>query len=158
VAAFPFVDPGRIVMVGESNGGMMAYAFACAHGDLLAGVASVGGTPMTHCASPRPLATMHVHGLNDQTVPYQGGASTIGNFLGIQFPPVAASVTAFATGMGCEATPTVTRSGPVSIEDRPCPGGARSRLVTIDGMGHGWPSGSPYDATGEILRYFGLDH
>ena len=37
-----------------------------------------------------------------------------------------------------------------------CTAGTRVRLVTIDGMAHVWPSGYPYDATTEILAFFGI--
>jgi poly(3-hydroxybutyrate) depolymerase len=37
-----------------------------------------------------------------------------------------------------------------------CRGGSHVQLVTLDGAPHAWPVGSPYDATAEVLRYFGI--
>lgn len=45
----PNVDPDRIFLVGQSNGGMMAYRYACTKGNRLAGLASVTGTNVSGC-------------------------------------------------------------------------------------------------------------
>ena len=58
VAARPEVDPDRIFVVGESNGGMMAVAYACADSTAVAGVATVAGTPVSGCKPQRGIPTM----------------------------------------------------------------------------------------------------
>jgi polyhydroxybutyrate depolymerase len=69
------VDPGRVVVVGHSNGGFMGYALACE-----------GATPMTHlvslagsshldpaaCAHRPPLALLQVQGDADRIQPPAG--------------------------------------------------------------------------------------
>ncbi len=157
VIALPNVDPARIYVVGESNGGMMAYRFGCAESARVAGIASVQGTPVSSCQPERPIPAMHVHGRDDPTVPYDGGQSLIAWVFGTTFPSVHTGFGGIATAMGCQRAPTTGVSGDVTVEDwSSCSDGARARLVSVDGMGHEWLSGEPYDATQGILEFFGI--
>ena len=72
-------------MVGFSNGGMMTYRFAAEHTDMLAAAApiaaSIGGrsnadAPEWRISKPKkPLPIFIIHGLNDDDIPIDGGAS-----------------------------------------------------------------------------------
>ncbi|SNQ48040.1 Poly(3-hydroxybutyrate) depolymerase [Frankia canadensis] len=67
------VDRRRISMVGLSNGAMLAYRYACEHGDELAGVAVVAGSrQVAQCHPAAPLTVVAVHGGQDGHVPYLG--------------------------------------------------------------------------------------
>lgn len=67
------VDPRRVYLVGFSNGGMLAYRFACARVDLRSAVAVVGGSLQTRgCRPSRPLDVVDVVGGRDRVVPYAG--------------------------------------------------------------------------------------
>jgi polyhydroxybutyrate depolymerase len=159
VTKLPTTDPSRIYVVGESNGGMMAYAFGCAHADRIAAIVSVEGTPVTSCRPPRPIPVLHVHGRADQTVPYNGGQSLIALLLGVQFPSAPGAVGRVAQAMGCGAPSADVVAGKVTTRDwTNCGGGSHVRLVSIDGMGHHWPGGEPFDATSEIESFLGLRH
>jgi polyhydroxybutyrate depolymerase len=61
----------RIAMVGFSNGGMMAYAFACARPDLVQRVGVMSGSLQVPTC-PAPIQVLHIHGLADDVVPFQG--------------------------------------------------------------------------------------
>lgn len=62
---------GRIAVVGFSNGGMMAYRFACARPELVDTVGVMSGTlEIPHCSGP--ITALHLHGLNDTAVPFTG--------------------------------------------------------------------------------------
>jgi polyhydroxybutyrate depolymerase len=157
VAKLPTTDPSRIYVVGESNGGMMAYAFGCARADRIAAIVSVEGTPVSACKPPRPIPVLHIHGRADQTVPYNGGQSLISILLGVQFPSVQGAVGRVAQAMGCGKPSPDVVDGKVTTRDwTSCGGGAHVRLVSIDGMGHHWPHGEPYDGTTEIESFLGL--
>jgi poly(3-hydroxybutyrate) depolymerase len=62
---------GRISVVGFSNGGMMAYRFACARPELVDTVGVLSGTlEVPRCAGP--IRALHLHGTRDTAVPYEG--------------------------------------------------------------------------------------
>jgi poly(3-hydroxybutyrate) depolymerase len=69
------VDRRRVYLVGFSNGGMLAFRYACEHGDELAGLGVVSGSLQTDsCAPPAAVNVVAVHGLLDRHVPNDGTA------------------------------------------------------------------------------------
>ncbi|MCK9875113.1 plasmid partitioning protein [Frankia sp. Ag45/Mut15] len=67
------IDRGRVSLVGLSNGGMLAYRYACEHGDEIAGIAVVSASrQVTRCQPAAPLTLVVIHGGADQHVPYAG--------------------------------------------------------------------------------------
>jgi polyhydroxybutyrate depolymerase len=153
------IDPARIYMVGFSNGGMMMYRFLCTHADMLAGGVSVGGTSVGHCLPSTSIPLLHVAGTADDIVPYGGGYSNaLVTFGGGQVPPAHDAFAAIVASDGCAPDPEVTDDGGVVEREQwvGCANGAQHELVTLRGYGHGWPTGDPFDATTEILRFLGL--
>jgi polyhydroxybutyrate depolymerase len=67
------VDPGRIFIIGHSNGGFMVNHMACAHADRIAAVVNLaGGTyanPST-CQPSAPISILQIWGTSDET--YKG--------------------------------------------------------------------------------------
>ena len=77
------VDRKRIYLVGQLNGGFMAYRMACQHADLIAGIASLNGLTFLEpgrCAPSGPVNILHIHTTDDPYVPYGGGILTVGTF------------------------------------------------------------------------------
>ena len=62
----------KVVVVGHSNGSMMAYALMCARPDLLTGVVGVSGTVAITDCQPSATRIIHIHGDSDGTVPLSG--------------------------------------------------------------------------------------
>lgn len=61
----------RIAVVGFSNGGMMAYRFACERPDLVDSVGVMSGTlEIPHCDGP--IRALAINGARDGTVPIKG--------------------------------------------------------------------------------------
>lgn len=126
------VDTKAVVAVGHSNGGFMAYRLACDRSDVFTGIVALAGSAaMVTCNPPQPVNVLHVHGTDDQTVPFSvadpsftqwagrngcGDTTTHGDPLDLD--------TAIA---GAETT-TVTANG--------CPAGGATALWAIDGAGH----------------------
>ncbi|MCB2187968.1 MAG: alpha/beta fold hydrolase [Deltaproteobacteria bacterium] len=145
------VDPGRVYVVGYSNGGMLAHLVAASHPEKVAALAVVGGTV---CAQPAqapgawqpPTPTLAVpvmllHGRDDPRVPYLGGAP----------PDSGGSYTFCGALYGAElwahrnqAQEPAREEGPVAsgVERRVWaagPPGAPVELWTLLGWGHAWP-------------------
>lgn len=154
IKARPDVDPARVFMVGESNGGMMVYRYLCDGASTLAGAASVAGTSVAGCLPSQPISFMHVHGTADLTVPYQGGSSVISTLLGVSFAPVRKTLDAFAAAENC-ANPVDRPAGGATDTVWSCGGGNRLELVTVTGGTHDWPRVG-VDATARILDFFGI--
>jgi polyhydroxybutyrate depolymerase len=79
------VDPKRVYVIGQSNGGFMGYRLACEHAELIAGVVSMAGAmPMDSsvCHPGEPVSVLQIHGDADQRIPYNGGT----NFRGFAQP------------------------------------------------------------------------
>jgi poly(3-hydroxybutyrate) depolymerase len=67
------IDPARVVIIGLSNGGMMAYRYACEHPEDIAGIAVVAGSlQRTGCRPSTPITVVSVHGGKDEHVPAAG--------------------------------------------------------------------------------------
>lgn len=130
-----FVDPARIYATGMSNGGIMAYTLAC-ETDLFAAVAPVAATMLTACADPRPVSVLHIHGLRDENIRFDGGPGAgIGRIDG---PPVPDVIEYWREVDAC-AAPEVTTDGVVSTQASGCADGRSVELITVADGAHGWP-------------------
>lgn len=85
VAARQAIDPGRVYVVGMSNGATMAGRLAWEHAERLAAVAQVAGTVAATIAAGVaaqpvpgvPLPLLEMHGTSDRSVPYDGGRAAL---------------------------------------------------------------------------------
>ncbi|GIH79862.1 alpha/beta hydrolase family esterase [Planobispora longispora] len=155
------VDPARVYATGISNGGMMAYRLAC-DSTVFAAIGPVAATRLGGCPAPKPLSVIHVHGLADRMVRFDGAPGT--GIARIDGPPVRAVLAGWRATDRC-GRPAVSRSGAVTAERARCRHGRAVELITIEGAGHQWPGGEvvreradpPYpglDATAVIWRFF----
>ncbi len=123
------IDRRRVHLAGYSNGGMLAYRYACGRPGRIAGVLVVAGTHTAPCVPSRATAVLSVHGAKDPTVPLAG--TRFSRELQSRLPAVRTGVRQFArTGAGV-------------------------RSVVLPRYAHGWPtrSNGGYDATGEGWRF-----
>lgn len=142
-AEYP-VDPSRIYGVGFSKGGMMAYRVACALPGRFTAIAVVASTlSAPDCANPRGVSVLHIHGSNDQNVPFKGGSAELSG-RGNNWPPVNRALDFFKTGNQC--APQAVTSRPASdttCNVRSCNGEEAVELCLVDGGGHAWPGSPP---------------
>ena len=126
------IDPKRIYATGFSLGGQLSYLIACDLSDTFAAIAPVSG--MVHCTSYQtdyPVSVIHIHGLADETVPFEGKNG----------PPAEEVIAAWVQNNDCPQSPQVEK-----IDDRvthlsyaPCQDGTAVELYTIVAMSHKWP-------------------
>jgi len=147
------IDRRRIYATGISNGGLFSYVLACRLAGRIAAVAPVAATLDSECSPSRPVSILHVHGLADENIPYEGGQGTRG-VTGFDWPPVEKGIELWRKLDGCPAAGAAT-AGPVIALTvwAPCRRSTEVRLVAIAGAGHTWPK-APYAATSEIWRFF----
>ena len=116
---------GRVSVVGFSNGGMMAYRFACARPDLVDTVGVLSGTlEVPRCAGP--IRALHLHGDHDTAVPFDGAAFS--ERLSAYLRPV----------------PEIAAAAP----------GSTIEVRELEGYPHRWTvPGDPVDATAEFWAF-----
>jgi polyhydroxybutyrate depolymerase len=137
IAAWP-VDTSRVVLVGHSNGHFMSYRMACERPDVITAIAGLAGAASSMpaaCTPARSVNVLHIHGTDDDTVPYAGG-----NAQGAE-----ASVQQWVMHDGC--TPALTPGATYDLENSiagnetqalaaGCPAGVAVELWRMDGAGH----------------------
>ena len=147
------INSNRIYATGKSVGGGFVSALACdPHlGPQFAAFASVSGayywdTPSNHTAcdpglrAPSNQAPMlEFHGVNDTTIPYDGGWHQ-----GVDLPNVGMWAGWWKVRNGCSADqgPNVIKSFGGNVE-RIVYGGCAVEHWKIAGLGHAWPSTLP---------------
>lgn len=97
------VDADRVYFMGHSNGGFMSYRMACELGSEISAIASLAGSSFDDaqdCAEDGQVGVLQIHGDNDQTVLYDGGA-----FFGDAYPGAPGVAQRWAARNGCESQP-----------------------------------------------------
>lgn len=139
------VDPDRIYLFGHSNGAFLANRIACEHSEQLAAIATLAGVTWIdddRCAPTSRLSVLHIHGTDDQIIPYDGGQRE-----GLAPHPGATVNTGYwASDLGCgEARQEVERidvDASVPSDEtvvqryEECPEGVDVELWTIEDGGH----------------------
>ena len=163
VAAQHPVDASRVYLTGFSNGGMLSYRLSCELGARFAGIAVVGGAlNMPACAAPSPMSVLIIHGIADQTVPYDGGKSnerTAARFGQWENVSVADSAAFWRNRDACDDEPITTIEGVVSTDIyENCVDDRMLEVVSITDGPHAWPrlDTQGYDASASILSFFQL--
>lgn len=138
------IDPGRIFVVGHSNGGFMAHRLACDHADVVAAIVSLAGAvDEDACAPSQPVAVLQVHGTADDTILYEGGSNGFGL---PAYPGAVETASTWASLDDCDEAiedPTTidVASNLTGAETRVtrwsgCTPGGASELWTVEGGGH----------------------
>jgi len=137
------IDPHRIFATGLSNGGIMAYRLACEAADLIAAIAPVAGTQMAaDCRPTEPVSVIHVHGTEDQHVPYDGGVGD-DSLTRSNFASVPDTIAFWILQDHCPSRSDPTQDADVvHLAYAPCAGGTAVELYKIVGGGHAWPGSS----------------
>lgn len=128
------IDETKVYITGLSNGGSMSHRLACEAADIFAASAPVSfplnrtSCPSTTSLPSRPITVAHFHGLNDTTVPYNGGGS-------LNFQSAPNSFAAWQREDGCNGT--ISQVNFSSTENAKtattCSGGVTPALISLAG-------------------------
>ena len=93
------IDARRVYVMGHSNGGFMSYRMACEASDVVTAIASLAGATFAteaECTPDEPVSVLQIHGTDDSTILYDGGANGGG-----RYPSALDSVRRHAQVAGC---------------------------------------------------------
>jgi len=172
------LDLARVYATGFCVGAGGTSVLGCVLDDRLAAIAPVaiwapdlGET----CNARRPVPVLAIHGINDQDVPYEGGAadwfldygmkdgsrvrdSAWGQWLmSAAIDPVPDRLAALAERYGCEPEPAIEPVGEADHYVWACPDDATVELVAHDG-GHTWMSNTDGRTTEQLIWGFLEQH
>lgn len=93
------VDPGRVYVIGHSNGGFMSFRMAYEHSDAVAAIISLAGANHMEQRDPppHPVHVLQIHGTDDATILYRGG-----DIQENRYPGAIGSVMRWARYNGCD--------------------------------------------------------
>jgi polyhydroxybutyrate depolymerase len=156
IAARSAIDSARVYATGQSNGGGLTQRLGCEAADLFAGIAPAA-FPLpsglaTECQPARPIPVVHFHGLNDNTVAYDGS---------LLLPGAVESHESWAAINQCTGSPVRILTSGNSFCDayQECAGGAINVLCSV-ASGH-WVYVNPdidvADVAWDLLSPFALE-
>jgi polyhydroxybutyrate depolymerase len=106
----PGLDPGRVYVIGYSNGGFMAYRAACELSPLLRGIFSIAGAGPSDgepCNPVQSLSVVEIHGDRDAIVDFAGG-HLFADTRRPRHPSVQRSLSRWAKQNGCAGPQSIT--------------------------------------------------
>lgn len=149
------VDPAKIFISGNSNGGLFVAGLICNIPDLFAGAATNVATQIVPevdlCELNPPMPIITSNGTEDETFPYEGDG---GILMGIQ-----AANEVYATRNGCDLTPILTEMADIDPDDgstvtkveyQNCDAELPVVHYRINNGGHHWPGANITDPVGSL--------
>ncbi len=137
------IDPARVFVTGISNGGVMTYRAGCALADRVAAIGPVAAS-FPDCLPAIPVSVIHVHGLADEVLPFEGGTG---------YPAVPDGLARWRRADGCSDSPSESRDGQVTHTTwATCPNGIGVELYTIERGRHEWPGAIPKPGNDPVSR------
>jgi len=135
VQARAVIDPARTLLLGFSNGGMLAYHAACNDSGWSA-IAVLGATLTADCRTRHPFAITNVNGRLDTVVHWNGGYA---HYVAHTMPAVWVIDRSFARLFHCGPARTTTRSIGTFRTYSGCQGGVTIRDIRVPHLKHHWP-------------------
>jgi polyhydroxybutyrate depolymerase len=146
------IDLTRVYVSGFSGGGRMSSRLGCLMPDRITAIGPVAGVRWPAPCAGRAVPVIAIHGLADNTNQYVGE--------GPDHPrwneSVEDAVLGWATKNGCNLAKQVDDpTGPLSTYTYGgCQDGATVKLIRMDGVDHGYPTGTPLHSAKELWSFF----
>ena len=144
------IDSTRIFATGFSNGSMMSYRLAAELSEKIAAIAGASGQMnLDECNPVRAVPIMHLHAMDDNVLPYEGGPSLV-----YVFPSVDSVIDIWVEINNCETEPdTIINSDDLMVRKwAALSSNADIVLYTTPSGGHTWLTSIP--ATDSIWNFF----
>lgn len=138
------IDPHRVYVTGESNGGMMAYRLACDLSEKITAIAPVSACMDGKESIPNnPVSVMAFNGTADRTIRYDGGMGIAYMSRIKVFAKPAAYATSFWVDKNhCRQPAEIKQKGNIIIAQyKDGLEGSEVVLCTIKNGFHSWPGG-----------------
>ncbi|MFI5391323.1 MAG: alpha/beta hydrolase family esterase [Bacteriovoracales bacterium] len=142
------IDPKKVFLVGHSNGGILAYRFACEASDLISGIVSIAGPNVfeeINCNPSKPISILHIHGKNDRIIKYDGNLKR-------GFPSALDSILPWSKINNCQGMKEFNYTQNISkLRFIECDKDKSVELWTLNNRNHNKSLGN--ELTQEILNY-----
>jgi len=148
------LDQQRIYATGHSNGAMFTYRLACEMSETFAAIAPIAGTPaIPYCQPSQPVSILHVHGLKDTSIPFEGKGSPQDQFY---VPSISQYLAEFAKLYQCDPNPSVEtlENGITHTVYAACKDESSVSLYTIAGLSHAQPEPYQFNAAEVMWDFF----
>ena len=111
IAAWPV---SRVILLGHSNGGWMAYRMACERADIVTAIGVLAGEATSDTCTPsQPVDVLHIQGTADEEVNYNGETDAM---TGVTYPGAVASTMRWA-GFDTCGTTAANVGAPIDLDD-----------------------------------------
>jgi polyhydroxybutyrate depolymerase len=132
----PDADPKRVLLVGFSNGGRLAYRVTCADPQLFQAYAVVDALPSWPCAHRTAIPFVDINLQHDPIVSLAAATNQIAKQRAIN---------------GCAASTETTAHGHASVAEWRCRRGGPVQAIVYPGNVHVWPAGDAVTPPAESL-------
>ena len=145
------VDAMRVYASGFSGGGRMSSQLGCKLPDKITAIGPVAGVRWPAPCPGRAVPVVAIHGLADTTNAYAGEGPSHPRWN----ESVEDAVLGWATKDGCNLSRQVDDpAGALSTYTySQCQDGAQVKLIRMDGIEHGYPTGTPLHAAKEVWGF-----
>jgi polyhydroxybutyrate depolymerase len=152
------IDSRQIFLLGESNGGMLAYRASATLSPPVRGLAVVAAAMFAQQSQPgHPLEVLIVHGAADKAIPAAGGFSQDALVRSLQTDEFLSTSSAFEfwkSANACSGSEEAVEDRAVRVRATGCAAGSGVQLWELPGVGHGWPKNIGGRPTGEQLAQY----
>jgi len=129
------LDPRHQVLMGYSNGAMLAYDAACADAHWT-GIVVLGGSLTTRCTPKKPFNIINLNGERDNVIRWNGGYA---DYTKTVMPAVWQIDQEFAGVFGCRPAQHTVSDGNEVYTYAGCQNGVYVRDIRVPRLWHHWP-------------------